>query len=302
MPARSRIRSTVREARRAGERLDRVGLALAVLEREERRRRLRTSRRITARPSSSPKSASGGSQRATSGISDAPASTYGGFETTASASRPASRSPSHERRRRARAASAFARATSSASRAHVGREDLAGPAARPSTPARPRPSPVPTSTTRAPVGQAQRRLDEVLGLRPRDQHAPVDVQLDVPEALGAEDVGDRLALAAAPDGVHERARRVARPARGRESANSIARSTPSAAASSSSASSRGVVAARGGQRDAGGVERVADRRPRDRGGSTFRLLLEPAALLRVLQRRGELVRLARRAPARGCGR
>ena len=40
-----------------------------------------------------------------------------------------------------------------------------------------------------------RRLDERLGLRPRDQHARVDVQLEVAEALHAGDVGDGLALA-----------------------------------------------------------------------------------------------------------
>ena len=45
--------------------------------------------------------------------------------------------------------------------------------------------------------QPERGLDQVLGLRARDQHAAVDEQVDRAEALGAEDVGDGLALRAA---------------------------------------------------------------------------------------------------------
>src|SRR5262249_56318740 len=55
-------------------------------------------------------------------------------------------------------------------------------------------------------GELQRDLHEQLGLRPRDQHAAVDEQLDPPESLASEDVGDRLALDTAADHFRERAR------------------------------------------------------------------------------------------------
>ena len=100
--------------------------------------------------------------------------------------------------RRARSATsspsraALARATSSASVADVGavttrsgRSSLSASATAP--------LPVPTSTTRAPCGSVERRLDERLGLRARDEHARVDLQVEVAKALDAGDVGDRLA-------------------------------------------------------------------------------------------------------------
>ena len=55
-------------------------------------------------------------------------------------------------------------------------------------------------------GQAERRLDQELGLRARDQHARVDLELDAAEAAAAEEVGDRLAAdRPAADEVLERA-------------------------------------------------------------------------------------------------
>ncbi len=88
--------------------------------------------------------------------------------------------------------------------------------------------------------QLERRLDEVLGLRPRDQHARVDAQLDRAEALACR--GCRRparARAGAPRGPESaRLARAERRGRGRRSAR--ARSTPSASASSTSASRRGV--------------------------------------------------------------
>ena len=110
------------------------------------------------------------------------------------------------------------------------------------------------------LGQREPDLDEQLGLRARDEHARVDHQVDVAKALGAEQVGDRLAPhAAAPDEVLEGAHRG--PSTGRSgSMNSAARSTPSAWASSSCASRSGRVGPRCGDRDARRIERVADRR------------------------------------------
>ena len=62
MPARSRIALHLAEPRRAGERLDRVGLALAVLEREERRAHVAAiSAPDHGEAVESPNSASGGS-------------------------------------------------------------------------------------------------------------------------------------------------------------------------------------------------------------------------------------------------
>ena len=46
--------------------------------------------------------------------------------------------------------------------------------------------------------QPQRRLDQRLGLRARDEHAPVDVEVEVAKALDARDVGHRLAAHRAP--------------------------------------------------------------------------------------------------------
>ena len=143
-----------------------------------------------------------------------------------------------------------------------------------------------------PRRQAERRLDHVLGLRPRDQHAPVDHQLDEPKALDAGDVRDRLALAAPPHGVHERARLGPGELTLRVRDQHAARSTPIAAREQHLRVQPRRVAARRGQRDHRRVERVADRGGSERlGGSTARLL-EPLALLGVLERRGQLVELA----------
>ena len=52
-----------------------------------------------------------------------------------------------------------------------------------------------------PIGPqlAQRHFDQQLGLRPRDQDTPVDLELDPAEAAAAEDVSDRLPPQALPD-------------------------------------------------------------------------------------------------------
>jgi len=42
-------------------------------------------------------------------------------------------------------------------------------------------------------GQAERDLDEQLGLRPRDQDARIDSELQMPKVTATKDVGDRLA-------------------------------------------------------------------------------------------------------------
>ena len=124
------------------------------------------------------------------------------------------------------------------------------------------PEPVPTSATRAPARQVERGLDDVLGLRARDEHARVDRQLDRPEALAADEVGDRLALAPARREVHERARLV-----GVEPALGIGDQRGPVHAEDVREQQLGVeprrVAARGGERDQGGVERVADARARE---------------------------------------
>ncbi len=49
------------------------------------------------------------------------------------------------------------------------------------------------------VEQRQATLDDDLGLRPRDERAPVDLQHQPPEAPLAEDVGERLARTAPAD-------------------------------------------------------------------------------------------------------
>ena len=93
------------------------------------------------------------------------------------------------------------------------------------------PEPVPTSST-APRPQLQRQLDQQLGLGPRDQHPPVDRQLDVAEALAAEDVGDRLAPQPPPHHLPEAPRRRRRHLRARvgdQRARGRTRSPPRAA-------------------------------------------------------------------------
>ena len=59
------------------------------------------------------------------------------------------------------------------------------------------------------IRKVQRSLNEQLGLRARDQDAPIDFQLDVAECLTPEDVGNGLAGAAAADALadHTRGRR-----------------------------------------------------------------------------------------------
>ena len=146
--------------------------------------------------------------------------------------------------------------------------------------------------------QAQRGLDEVLGLRPRDQHAAVDVQLDVPEPLDAEDVGDRLTLAPAAREVHERARLGAR-----QLAPRVGDQRRAVDAERRREQDLGVeprrVAARRGDRDERGVERLADRGRRERApASNARLLLQPAPLVGVLERVRQLVGLARQDQSR----
>ena len=169
---------------------------------------------------------------------------------------PASRSPSRKSTS-SPSRSAFARATSSASAlASVATTSRSGRSCLQRQGDRARAGPD-VADPRA-ARQVERRLDEVLGLRPRDQHARVDVELDRPEALAAEDVGDRLAVAPARGEAHERgARRPARaPGPGRR--RSAARSTPIAAASSSSASSRGDSTPAAVSAISAGVQRVAD--------------------------------------------
>ena len=64
------------------------------------------------------------------------------------------------------------------------------------------PLPVPTSTTRGASiagDRGERALDDDLGLGPRDERAGVGLQRQTAEAPVAEDVGERLALAAALD-------------------------------------------------------------------------------------------------------
>ena len=189
-------------------------------------------------------------------------------------------------------------------RADVGRRRRAGPAARRLSASAIAPEPVPTSTTRAPVRQRQRRLDHVLGLRPRDQHAPVDRQLDAAEALACRGCTRPARARAAPaHGVHERARRGPARASRPGSAISAARSTPSASREQHlGVQPRRVARRRRSARSAPSRARRGRWSPRAAATQADGLLLEPPALLGVLQRGGELVQLARRAPRRGCGR
>ncbi len=110
--------------------------------------------------------------------------------------------------------------------------------------------------------QVERGLDDVLGLRARDEHARVDGQVDGAEALAAEQVGDGLALAAARGQVHERARLV-----GLEPALGIDDQRGAVDPQHVREQQLGVeprrLAAGRAQSDDGGVERVADARARE---------------------------------------
>ena len=144
--------------------------------------------------------------------------------------------------------------------------------------------PVPTSCTRAPAGSASADLHQQLGLRPGDQHARIDPQLEPPEALDAR--------GCTPPARAPRRRRTRSPisraaAPGTASDGSITsaeRSTPSASAISSSASSRGVSTPAAVESVDRGVHRVA----RGHTGRDFEL----PSLVLGLERRGELVELA----------
>ena len=100
------------------------------------------------------------------------------------------------------------------------------------------PEPVPTSSTAAgSSSSASSTSSSVSG--PRDQHPPVDRELDPPEPLAAEDVGDRLAPDPAPDHGAEGARVDGRDPRFGGGGEAGAGRRRSPRASSSSASSRG---------------------------------------------------------------
>jgi len=58
--------------------------------------------------------------------------------------------------------------------------------------------------------QLQRQLDQQLGLRPRDQYPPVDLELDVPEPLAPEDVRHRLPPQPPPHHLPKPPRRIRR--------------------------------------------------------------------------------------------
>ena len=154
----------------------------------------------------------------------------------------------------------------------VGRDDRARRAARRASASATAPLPVPTSRTRTAARPAA-HLDQQLGLRPRDQHARVDAQVDAAEALDAEDVGDRLARGAA-------ARRDPRSGVASAGATRVAgdgdqrraRRPPSASASSSSASRRGASTPAAARRDRRRRPARARSRP---GGHAHRAPLRP---------------------------
>ena len=180
MPARSRTRShRIEPAARATP--DRVGLARRRARREERRAHLLDQARSTSSPSAS------GEQRSARLVahSRAPARRRCLDVGRVGDDGVPLAGPTRGRRGRTSTSSPsrspLARATSSAS-AHTSLASPAGPAARPRARARSRPSQCPRRARGRPRA-AQRRLDDVLGLGPRHQHAPVDLEVEVPEAL-----------------------------------------------------------------------------------------------------------------------
>ena len=143
-----------------------------------------------------------------------------------------------------------------------------------------------------PGGSASADLDQQLGLGPRDQHPPVDADLDPAKPLAPEDVRDRLARFTTRKQLREA--RVVQQRRGSRSSSNRSRRTPRTSASSSSASSRGVshpAASRWSVAD-----EIATPRVTAATASATRLLLQPTPLLVVLERVGQLVELAHQDP------
>jgi hypothetical protein len=102
------------------------------------------------------------------------------------------------------------------------------------------PLPVPRSRTcRRGRQQFQRGFHQQLGVRTRDQRVRRHFQVELPEPLLAQDVGHRLAAAAALQVVGERQRRFAADDALRPGVQKL-RDLPKAAASNNSASRRAV--------------------------------------------------------------
>ena len=115
------------------------------------------------------------------------------------------------------------------------------------------PLPVPTSTIRNGAAAytpgpdrelchhlGEHQVDDMLGLRARDERAPIDGQGDPVELLDAADVGDRLPGGAPLERRADTSPRRPVPTGASPFATTVVRSTPMACASNSSASSRGV--------------------------------------------------------------
>ena len=195
---------TFEERRTTVSRLSRAHLrARASRRRAARRAPSATSapQRIQARPAP-PASACRGSSSRTSGSSAgiSPSRRYGGFDDH-EVDDPGAEAGEQVAARRAapgaRGAPALPRATASAARGAIARPDRGRPAARAAS------ASGDGTAARADVEHAaraaapapQRRLDQQLGLRPRDQHAPVDGERQRPELALADHVRHRLAPA-----------------------------------------------------------------------------------------------------------
>ena len=163
------------------------------------------------------------------------------------------------------------------------------------------PEPVPTSSTAGAVEAAQQleaALDDDLGLGPRDEHAPVDLQRQPPEPPLAEDVRERLAAGAprraAPRCGRELVRRRARGSRSRYSSRAASgrararRAARRPRCGVSTPACRAAAAGRLGERlarSASRLERLAAVLGGERLGELVQLALEDALLQLV---RGQL--------------
>ena len=144
------------------------------------------------------------------------------------------------------------------------------------------------------LGQLEAHLDEQLGLRSRDQHARVDGEVDVAEALRPQQVGDRLVADGPPlDEIAERAHRRAGDSRRRSSTASCGRRPAQRRAAAPRRDARSVTRTRRWPRPPSRGRRApAPLRPWSADGVRLGLGLERAAALVGLQRGGELVELA----------
>ena len=113
--------------------------------------------------------------------------------------------------------------------------------------------------------EPERDLDEQLGLRPRHEHARVDEQVDMAKALAPEDVGDGLAPDRAPP--HRVLKSTYRGTR--DLATGIGEQRGAVDAERLGEQQLGIQARRvrpgRADRDHRGVQRLADRRPAERG-------------------------------------